>query len=391
MTSGRTRRRRALLCTAGVLSVSAAFVFGFLAGRVGRTADTDRDGGVVAEAAERLRHSAARDVSEKQLDDAAIRGMLAALGDRYAAYYDTTDFAQFQRLLDGRYSGVGLWLGRAPGGSVEVTSVLPDSPAAAAGLKVGDALLDVAGDPVDGLPVADIVRRMHGEPGTTVAISVRRAGAVETLHLTRADLVSSDVSSDVPASGVGRIRVAAFTRGSGRDVRKALTALRAKQVTGIVLDLRGNPGGLLDEGVQVASQFLDGGTVVSYRGRGIDNKTYGVIGHGDTVTPLVVLVDAGTASAAEVVAGALQDRNRALVVGARTYGKGSVQQPLVLSDGSALEITVARYFTPSGRSVDQVGITPDVDLPAGYDAAAALRRAVEVLSGTVASIPVPRG
>jgi carboxyl-terminal processing protease len=389
VTSRRTLRRRALLSTAGVLSVAAAFVFGFLSGRVGRTADTGAPN-VVAEAAERLRHAAARDVSEKELDDAAIRGMLSALGDRYAAYYDTTDFAQFQRLLDGRYSGVGLWLGRVPSGTVEVTSVLPDSPAAAAGLKVGDVLVDVAGQPVDGLPVADIVRRMHGEPGTTVAISVRRSGAIETLHLRRADLVSSDVSSDVLA-GVGRVRVAAFTRGSGRDVRKALASLRAKKVTGIVLDLRGNPGGLLDEGVQVASAFLDGGSVVSYRGRGVDSKTYGVIGHGDTVTPLVVLVDAGTASAAEVVAGALQDRNRALVVGTRTYGKGSVQQPLVLSDGSALEITVARYFTPSGRSVDQVGIAPDVDLPSGYDAAAALRRAVEVLSGTVASNPVPRG
>jgi carboxyl-terminal processing protease len=390
VTSAATRRRRVLLGTAAVLTVSAAFVFGFLAGRVGRT-DADRPPDVVAEAAERLQASAARDLSRQELDQAAIRGMLAALGDRYATYYDTTDYAQFQRLLDGRYSGVGLWLGRVPSGAVEVTSVLPDSPAAAAGLKVGDVLLDVAGTSVDGLAVGDIVRRMHGEPGTTVALAVRRSGAVETLHLRRADLVASDVSSDVVADGVGRVRVAAFTRSSGREVRTALAALRAKKVTGLVLDLRGNPGGLLDEGVEVASAFLDGGTVVSYRGRGVETKTYDVAGHGDTVTPLVVLVDAGTASAAEVVAGALQDRNRALVVGTRTYGKGSVQQPLVLSDGSALEVTVARYFTPSGRSVDQVGIAPDVDVPSGYDAAAVLRRAVEVLSGTVASAPVPRG
>ena len=137
--------------------------------------------------------------------------------------------------------------------------------------------------------------------------------------------------------------------------------------------------------------FLDKGTVVTYRGRGVEEKTYDAAGRGDTTTPVVVLVDAGTASAAEVVAGALQDRNRALVVGSRTYGKGSVQQPIVLSDGSAIEVTVARYFTPAGRSVEQVGIVPDVDLPAGYDTRAALRRAVEVLAGTVATIPVPRG
>jgi carboxyl-terminal processing protease len=371
--------------------VAASFVFGFLAGRVGRTAEQSASGGVVAEAADRLRRSAAREVSQEELDEAAIRGMLTALGDRYATYYDTTDYAQFQRLLDGRYSGVGLWLGRVPEGRVEVTSVLPDSPAAAAGLKVGDALVDVAGEPVDGVPVADIVRRMHGAPGTVVAVTVRRAGAIRTLRLDRAELVSSDVSSDFVSDAVGRVRVAAFTRGSGREVRAALERLRKRHVTGLVLDLRGNPGGLLDEGVQVASAFLDGGTVVSYRGRGVEEKTYDVIGRGDTATPLVVLVDAGTASAAEVVAGALQDRNRALVVGGRTYGKGSVQQPLVLSDGSALEVTVARYFTPSGRSVDGIGITPDVDLPAGYDAADALRRAVEVLSGTVATAPVPRG
>src|SRR5205085_12586088 len=153
----------------------------------------------------------------------------------------------------------GLWLGRMPSGQVEVTSVLPDSPAAAAGLHVGDTLVDVAGDPVDGVPVGDVVRRMHGAPGTTVAITVRRSGEIETLHLRRADLVSQDVSSDMVAASVGRVRVAAFTRGSGREVRAALARLRKQHVTGLVLDLRGNPGGLLDEGVDVASAFLDKG------------------------------------------------------------------------------------------------------------------------------------
>ena len=383
-----------LLGTAGTLSIAAAFVFGFLSGRVGRVAPGDeaRDGGVVAEAAQRLLDNAAREVSPEDLDEAAIRGMLSALGDRYAAYYDTSDYEQFQRLLDGRYSGVGLWLGLTPSGAVEVTSVLPDSPADAAGLRVGDTLVDVAGEPVEKVAVGDIVRRMHGEAGTVVAVTVRRNGAIQTLRLRRADLLSKDVSADIVSNGVGRIRVAAFTRGAGREVEAALKSLRAKNVTGVVLDLRGNPGGLLDEGVRVASAFLPrGGTVVTYRGRGVEEKTYDVVGQGDTTTPVVVLVDAGTASAAEVVAGALQDRNRALVVGSRTYGKGSVQQPIPLSNGSALEVTVATYYTPSGRSVDKVGIIPDVDLPAGYDAGAALRRAVEVLSGTVASIPVPRG
>jgi carboxyl-terminal processing protease len=392
VTSAHARRRRVLVATAGSLTVSAAFVFGFLAGRVGRIADTPAARtGVVAEAAERLRSTAAHEITEEELDEAAIRGMLAALGDRYATYYDTADYAQFQRLLDGRYSGVGLWLGRVASGEVEVTSVLPDSPAARAGLRTGDTLVAVAGLPVHAAQVSEIVTLMHGEPGTTVAVTVRRNGRVETLELRRAALASEDVTYDVVSRGVGQIRVAAFTRGVGREVQAALKALRGKDVTGVVLDLRGNPGGLLEEGVRVASAFLDRGRVVSYRGRGVEEKTYDVVGRGDTTTPLVVLVDGGTASAAEVVAGALQDRNRALVVGTRTFGKGSVQQPLVLSDGSAIEVTVASYYTPSGRTVDQVGILPDVDLPPGYGARAALTRAVEVLAGTVASIPVPRG
>ena len=390
MPPNRTRpRRRVLLVTAGALTVSSAFVFGFLAGRVGRVAPDAK--GVVAEAAERLRASAAADVSQSDLDAAAIRGMVAALDDKYADYYDTDGYAQFQRMLDGRYSGVGLWLGRGPSGAVQVTSVVPESPAALAGLRVGDELVDVAGQGVAGAPVGDVVRRMHGEPGTSVAVTIRRAGDVRTLRLVRADLQTRDVTEDVLESNVGRIRVTAFTRGVGRDARAAYERLRAKKVAGIVLDLRGNPGGFLDEGVEVASLFLDKGAVVTYRGRAVEEKTYEVVGRGDTTTPVVVLVDAGTASAAEVVAGALQDRNRALVVGSRTYGKGSVQQPILLSDGSAIEVTVARYFTPSGRSVESVGITPDVDLHAGYDTRAALRRAVEVLAGTVASIPVPRG
>ncbi|HEX8001267.1 MAG TPA: S41 family peptidase [Mycobacteriales bacterium] len=386
--NGRRVRRRVLLATAGALLVSAAFVFGFLAGRVGRVQPGPQS--VVAEAAERIRRDAAADVSQADLDAAAIRGMVSALGDRYAEYYDTGDYAQYQRLLDGRYSGVGLWLGRVPSGAIQVTSVVPESPAEHAGLQVGDELVDVAGAGVAGAPVSDVVRRMHGAAGTPVEITVRRAGVVKTLRLVRADLVSKDVSDDVLESNVGRIRVTAFTRGAAREVKAAYERLRAKKVNGIVLDLRSNPGGFLDEAVDTASLFLDGGTVVTYRGRG-GEKAYDVTGRGDTKTPVVVLVDAGTASAAEVVAGALQDRNRALVVGSRTFGKGSVQQPIVLSDGSAIEVTVARYFTPSGRSVEQVGITPDVDLPAAYDTRAALRRAVEVLAGTVASIDVPRG
>jgi carboxyl-terminal processing protease len=169
-------------------------------------------------------------------------------------------------------------------------------------------------------------------------------------------------------------------------VRLALASDKTALQGGVVLDLRGNPGGLLDEAVEVASAFLDGGPVVSYERRGSGVQTLDAIGTGDTVTPVAVLVDGGTASAAEVVAAALQDRNRAVVVGARTFGKGSVQEPSTLSDGSALELTVGKYRTPAGRMIDGVGVTPDVAVDPAAAGDIAEARAVEVLGGLVAAL-----
>ncbi|MCW2777379.1 MAG: C-terminal processing peptidase-3 [Frankiales bacterium] len=176
-----------------------------------------------------------------------------------------------------------------------------------------------------------------------------------------------------------RVVVPAFGAGVGSAVRAAVTAPAARQ--GLLLDLRGNPGGRLDEAVATASAFLDGGPVVSYTRRDAGRRTLTATGHGDTTTPLVVLVDGGTASAAEVVAAALQDRGRAVLVGSRTFGKGSVQEPQPLPDGTALELTVARWTTPSGRSVDGVGLVPDVEVPAGAPASLAERRGKQVLEG----------
>ena len=182
------------------------------------------------------------------------------------------------------------------------------------------------------------------------------------------------------------LRVDGFTRGAGRQVRDVLAADRAAYSGGVLLDLRGNRGGLLTEAVEVASAFLDGGPVVSYDRRGQTRRTLEALGRGDTVTPLVVLIDPGTASAAEVVAAALQDRGRAVLVGSATYGKGSVQEPTRLSDGSILELTVGRYLTPSGRSLERVGVAPDVLVPADAAPGVAERRAAEVLGGLVAAL-----
>jgi carboxyl-terminal processing protease len=383
--SRRGWRRHALRWTAAALTLLATFLFGFLSGRVGRSEPAGMLDSTLAD----IRERAANEVPEGELRKGAIEGMLARLDDPYASYLGGDGYADLQRLLNGRYSGVGLWLGRVDN-AISVVSVAPGSPAAEAGIAVGDEITEVAGDSVVGKDVSVVVAMMRGEVGTPVRVVLRRGLATRSVELRRADVDSEDVTVDRPARDVARIRVAAFTRGVGTSVRDEARKA-ADDGLGVILDLRGNPGGLLDEAVAVASVFLDGGTVTSYRGRGVTEQDLVAERGGDMTTSLVVLVDGGTASAAEVVAAALQERGRAVLVGSTTYGKGSVQQPRRLSDGTGYEITVARYYTPSGRSLDGKGLSPDVDVVSTADGGAALRRAMDVLRGLVASVDAPRG
>ncbi|MEO6713044.1 MAG: S41 family peptidase [Mycobacteriales bacterium] len=383
------RSKHLVRLTALLLALSAFFVFGFLSGRVGRVG---RGAGpsVLDEAATRISSEAAGAASREALERAAIEGMLASLGDKYASYYGEAQFADFQRALEGRYTGIGVWLARV-GGQLQVTSVLPGSPAGNAGVLPGDEIVSLDGTPIADRSVSQVVTAMRGDVGTTLRIGVRRGANAQQVVVRRAAVQSNDVVVDHPDRDVTRIQVFAFTKGVGRQVRAAVQQARDRRVRGIVLDLRGNAGGLLHEAVETASAFLSDGLVVTYRGRGVADQRYDVVSGGNTDTTLVVLVDGGTASAAEVVAGALQDRDRAVIVGTRTYGKGSVQQPIKLADGTAIEITVARYYTPSGRSVDGVGIRPDIDVAPSVDSDVALDRAVDVLTGILADAGPPRG
>ncbi|MCA0332086.1 MAG: S41 family peptidase [Actinobacteria bacterium] len=372
-----------------VALVAASYGAGVLTGVVGtRTSEeqTVASKGVLDEAADKIMADAASPVSRDQLDRAAVEGMLKALGDRWSAYYQPTEFDSFQAGLDGRYTGIGVWLRAAQDGQVYVGSVQPGTPAEGAGILAGDRLVSIAGEPV-GEKLSDVAGQLRGDAGTRVTVVVERDGEESTIAVTRADVASDDVTVSRLKSGVQVVRVSEFTRGVGAAVRKAVSpaALSQQAPEGVVLDLRGNPGGLLTEAVEVASAFLEGGTVVSYEKRGEPVRHLDAVGDGNTAVPLVVLVDEGTASAAEVVAAALQDRNRAVIVGGRTYGKGSVQEPRQLSDGSAIELTVGRYLTPSGRSLDGVGIEPDVVVSPRLGAATAEQRALEVLLGLVAA------
>jgi carboxyl-terminal processing protease len=381
--------RRVLRGAGLVLAGAALFASGVLTGVVGSSSPS----GVIDEAAARIQATAARPVDRQQLERAAVEGMLKALGDRWSAYYTPSSYRSFAQALEGRYSGVGLWVRQSsdPEHGPVIASVQPSSPAAAAGLQSGDVLVSVGGHSTASLGVGEVVGLLRGADGSTVDLVVDRGGAPIAVTLTRVALSTDDVVVEQLAGGVTRVEIRAFTRGVGREVRDALGGDRDTYAGGVILDLRSNPGGLLDEAVEVASQFLDGGPVVSYEQRNAPDKVIEAVGVGDTTTPVVVLVDGGTASAAEVVTAALQDRNRAVVVGSRTYGKGSVQVPTELSDGSAIELTVGRYFTPTGRSIDGRGIEPDVLVDPTASPEVAEQRALEVLQGLMAALPPSSG
>jgi carboxyl-terminal processing protease len=377
--------RRVVMVSSMAIVAAASYGAGVVTGVVG---SSPSDVGVIDAAADRIEQSAAQPVDRAELERAAVEGMLKALGDRWSSYYDPSEYASFEDALEGRYSGIGLWV-RPSRDGVLVSSVQTESPAAEAGIAPGDLITTVDDWPASTSSVGDVVQRLRGPAGTTVTVGVVREGVASDVTVTRSVLEASDVTVEHLADGVMRVDIRTFSRGVGRNIRDAMNADPDSHAGGVILDLRGNPGGLLDEAVEVASAFLDGGPVVSYEQRDAADRTLNAIGAGDTQTPVVVLVDGGTASAAEVVAAALQDRSRAVIVGSRTYGKGSVQEPSVLPDGSAIGFTIGRYLTPAGRVIDGRGIEPDVLVDPLEAPEVAEARALEVLRGLTAALPLP--
>ncbi|MBL1087138.1 PDZ domain-containing protein [Streptomyces actinomycinicus] len=327
---------------------------------------------------EAVERAAAEAMADGKSPMEAAERAVSRSGDRWGAVYSEGEYEEFQDALDGRYTGVGLWARQEADGGIAITKVQPGSPAGVAGIRAGDRLRSVDGSRVDGRPVTEVISLLRGDAedapaGTTVTLGLGRGTRVWTETLHRARLSTDSVSVHRPAAGVTVLKVAAFTKGTAATVREALETTPADERT--VLDLRGNSGGLVTEAVDTASAFLDGGLVATYDVDG-DQRALHADPGGDTTRPLVVLVDGGTMSAAELLTGALQDRGRAVVIGSRTFGKGSVQMPTKLPDGSVAELTVGHYRTPSGHVVDGRGITPDLE--AGAEA---LERAETVLTG----------
>ena len=318
-----------------------------------------------AEVYERIKRDYVEDVDDHVLMERAVRGMVNAL-DPHSAYLDSQEFEEIRLSTMGSYPGVGIEV-VPDDGAVKVLHPLEGSPAQRAGLKPGDAIVSIDGVEIGG-DLAAATAHMRGAPGSTVRLTIRRKGNAALLEFTlrREQVEVSSVAEQTLEPGYGYIRITSFTGTTAEDVSHAILHLKRDNksgIKGLVLDLRDNPGGVLEAGVAVADDFLDQGVIVSADGRTPEARfRMDATHHGDLLNgaPLVVLVNGGTASASEIVAGALKDHGRALLIGRKTYGKGSVQTIMPLSHGGALKLTTSRYFTPSGASIQGKGIVPDI-------------------------------
>lgn len=360
------RRSRVWLVVAGLAVVVFLLVASFQLGA--STTNTELPAAAAGEAVsdldpvvelfDELRDEAVNAPDEDQLVESALQGMLDSLEDPYAHFYDEQSYAELNQILDGQFSGVGLVLEDRTDGPV-IVSVIEGAPADEAGISEAERIVEVNGEDVTDATIEQLVGKVKGEAGTDVELTL--AGGERgrySVTVTRAEIELPQIESRLLDDGAGYIRLLQFTDLVGQDLRQTADELVDQGAEGIVLDLRGNPGGLLDEAVEVASVFIEDGPIVSVQERVGNRQTFEA--RGDALgMPLVVLVDGGSASASEIVAGAVKDRDRGQIVGEQTFGKGTVQTIRSLPDGFGVKFTTARYFTPSGRSIEETGITPD--------------------------------
>ena len=318
-----------------------------------------------AEVMERIRATYIEEVDDNELLESAIRGMLNEL-DPHSSYLTPDQFEDLQVTTTGEFGGLGIEV-TMEDGFVKVITPIDDTPASEAGIQAGDLILKIDDTFVKGLTLSESIELMRGEIGTKITLMVLSEGEEKPrqVSLTRDRIQTHSVKSKMLEPGLGYLRISQFQNNTGEDARKELAKLnKDTPLTGLILDLRNNPGGVLNGAVEVTDLFLDNGLVVYTQGRDKTSRNDLESRPGDALNgkPLVVLVNGGSASASEIVAGALQDQKRAVVVGNRTFGKGSVQSVLPLSKDRALKLTTARYYTPKGRSIQAEGIEPDIEV-----------------------------
>jgi len=297
------------------------------------------------------------DVDREILERAAIEGALKASGDDWANYFPSSTLDELNNSTANVLTGIGISIREARSGAIEIASIQESTPAFKNGLKVGDQILEVNGTDVQGSSLTTVVALIRGDLGKEVVLRVNRDGAIQIFSLLteRIDVRTVDASQIAPE--IAFLSVNSFSSGTSSEFYNALKSLKSSK--GVVIDLRDNPGGLVEEAVSIAELFIGRGTVVSYRANG-EERIFTANNPKPSVAPVVLMINKGTASAAEILAGAFQDRNRGVVIGQTSFGKGSVQEFMTLKDGSKLELTVALYLTPSGRTIEGVGISPDL-------------------------------
>ncbi|HWB50842.1 MAG TPA: S41 family peptidase [Stellaceae bacterium] len=328
------------------------------------TAETYKELNLFGDVFEKVRNEYVDEVKDDTLIEGAINGMLTSL-DAHSNYLNAKNFSDMKVQTRGEFGGLGIEVSME-NGLIKVVSPIDDTPAARAGLKPGDLITHLDGNPVQGMTLPEAVEKMRGPINSDVTLRIRRTGKDPfDVKLTRATIKIQSVRSHLEGNNIGYVRITSFNEQTDVGLENAMKSLKQQagnKLTGLVLDLRNNPGGLLDQAVAVSDAFLDKGEIVSTRGRRADDAQRYNAHPGDITggLPMVVLINGGSASASEIVAGALQDHHRAILLGTRSFGKGSVQTIIPLPGHGAMRLTTARYYTPSGRSIQAKGIDPDI-------------------------------
>ena len=301
----------------------------------------------------------AKDLDRDVLERDAVEGALKASGDQWANYFPKSALEVLDEQNSNVFTGIGVWLNKTRGGQIQIASIQENSPAATSGLSVGDQILEVNGTDVRGASLTSVIALIRADIGKRIELLVSRDDKRVLASLSTEKVALSTVEASQVGSNVALVQIASFSKGTADEVQKSLAEL--KYSSGIILDLRNNPGGLLEEALRVSQLFIGNGVIVSYQVNGSE-KLFKADNPKPISVPVVVMINRNTASSAEIVASAFQDRNRGVIIGERSYGKGSVQEFVTLDDGSKLELTVALYVTPSGKIIDEVGVSPDLEV-----------------------------
>ncbi len=357
-----------------ILAICSTLLFS-----IGVQVGKSSNGTLVDNAIDTVLETGAQELDRKLLERAAISGVLKATGDEWANYFPKSALEVLQEQSANTFTGIGVWLTKTRSGQIKISSIQDNSPAAKSGILPGDQILEINGTDVRGASLTSVISIIRGSTGKRIELLVARGEKKVLASLSAKKIVARSVEASQVARGVALLEISNFAQGTTQEAKSALQNLNYK--AGVIIDLRNNPGGLIEEAVGVSELFINRGVIVSYQVND-EEKVFTAKNPNPIQAPVVVIVNRNTASSAEILAGAFQDRNRGVVVGERTYGKGSVQEFVTLSDGSRIELTVALFRTPSGRSIEEFGITPDLEVT---DSQVGVK-ALQVLGGLAALV-----